>query len=598
MKGRIFLLVFSLPFLGVGLWMLWSVGSNLHDAWRMQDWVPADARLQRAGYETHEGDDSDTYLAFALYDYSFAGQHYSGDRVGIAAGADNVGDYQRDTGRRLQQAWSQGVAITVHVNPSRPAESVIDRNLRWGLVGFKSIFLLVFGGAGAGMLAYSLLASRPRDSDAPGYEEKPWLLNDAWQSESVFSNSKKSVYVAWGFAVFWNAISAPLPFVAYREIVEKQNFVVLIGLLFPTIGLVLIGWAIRQTQEWGRLGPAPVVLDPFPGSIGGHVGGTVDLRLPFDPNRNFSLTLTNLRSYLSGSGKNRSRREKALWQDARTAHAEPSARGTRLSFRFEPPTGLNPSDAQRDSNDYFVWRLNMHADMPGADIDRDYDIPVYATGAQSRRLPARVVDAARLRQEQLDDAAVERRLRSTDSYAGKEVYFPMGRNSAGALAALLFGGVFAAAGWFLATSEGQSVFGGVFVAVGAMVMLAGLYGMLNSLRVTAGPIEITSERRVLAIPVRRRRIRRDEFAGFRYSSSKRTQSGSRHVVHYTIFADDRHGNSIVLGENFAGSSQARAAIRWLAREFGLEQRLSRGGEDETGTGSDAADETDVLAADR
>ena len=27
----------------------------------------------------------------------------------------------------------------------------------------------------------------------------------------------------------------------------------------------------------GRFGPAPVTLDPFPGSIGGHVGGTIDL---------------------------------------------------------------------------------------------------------------------------------------------------------------------------------------------------------------------------------------------------------------------------------------------------------------------------------
>ena len=36
---------------------------------------------------------------------------------------------------------------------------------------------------------------------------------------------------------------------------------------------------------------------------------------------NLRLTLTNIHSYMSGSGKNRSRKEKAEWQDAIVAHA-------------------------------------------------------------------------------------------------------------------------------------------------------------------------------------------------------------------------------------------------------------------------------------
>ena len=85
---------------------------------------------------------------------------------------------------------------------------------------------------------------------------------------------------------------------------------------------------------------APVTLDPFPGSIGGHVGGTVDINLPFDQNAKFLLTLTNIHRYVSGSGKNRSRQEKARWQDVIVAHAEPGSKGTRLTFRFDVPEGL------------------------------------------------------------------------------------------------------------------------------------------------------------------------------------------------------------------------------------------------------------------
>ena len=61
MGGRIFITLFALPFFGVGVWMLWSVSSTLFDAWDMRGWQPTEARLLSAGYNTHSGDDSNTY---------------------------------------------------------------------------------------------------------------------------------------------------------------------------------------------------------------------------------------------------------------------------------------------------------------------------------------------------------------------------------------------------------------------------------------------------------------------------------------------------------------------------------------------------------
>jgi len=42
MKSKIVVTLFALPFFAVGVWMLWSVSSSVHDAWRMQEWVPVD----------------------------------------------------------------------------------------------------------------------------------------------------------------------------------------------------------------------------------------------------------------------------------------------------------------------------------------------------------------------------------------------------------------------------------------------------------------------------------------------------------------------------------------------------------------------------
>ena len=68
MKGRIFGTLFALPFFCVGVWMLWSIGGTFYNAWQMSDWTPADARLTTAGYETHRGDDSNTYEAYARFE--------------------------------------------------------------------------------------------------------------------------------------------------------------------------------------------------------------------------------------------------------------------------------------------------------------------------------------------------------------------------------------------------------------------------------------------------------------------------------------------------------------------------------------------------
>ena len=274
MKGRLFLFLFALPFFGVGAWMGYSMGADLTDAWQMRQWVAAQGTLLRGGYETHSGDDSNTYEANAAYTYDFGGQQYTSERVAIASGADNIGDYQQDMGRYLSGARSRGESIVIYVNPDKPSEAIIDRSVRWGLIGFKSIFLFTFGGVGLGLIILVFRAPQEKDPSAPAYRDRPWLANDRWQTALLKSNSKAAMWGGWAFAAFWNLVSAPLPFVVYTEVTEKNNMPALLGLLFPLVGIGLITWAVKRTLEWRRFGPAPVTLDPFPGSIGGHVGGT------------------------------------------------------------------------------------------------------------------------------------------------------------------------------------------------------------------------------------------------------------------------------------------------------------------------------------
>ena len=213
MKGRIIALLLSLPLLGIGVWMGWSIGNIFNDAWQMRSWQPAPATLTSAGYTTSNGE-SDTWEAYAEYTYQFNGQTYVGNRVTIDAGSDNIGSYQRDTGNRLSGAMSRGESITVWVHPADPSDSIIDRDIRWAIVGFKSIFVLLFGGFGVAFLVGAMLGPRKKDETLPQYKEAPWTLKDEWQTESVRSDSKSSMWAAWMFAAIWNLISAFMPFIS------------------------------------------------------------------------------------------------------------------------------------------------------------------------------------------------------------------------------------------------------------------------------------------------------------------------------------------------------------------------------------------------
>lgn len=566
MKGRILLSLFALPFAAVGAWMTWSVGSTLVQAWQMSDWARVEASLRSGGYEAHSGD-STTYEAFAEYTYTWDGQDYSGSRVTISSGADNIGDYQEETGRELQYAANNGESVTAYVNPDNPAESILDPGIRWGLLGFKMIFVVVFGGVGFGLLIATFRSSPEKDDADPAYADTPWLVNDGWQTNEIRSASRSAMWGAWAFAVFWNAISSFIPFVLVGEL-EDGNYIALVGLLFPLVGIGLLAWAVRRTLEWRRFGPSPVVLDPFPGSIGGHVGGTIDLNLPYDPQTEFRLTLTNINSYMSGSGDDRSRREKARWQDAIIAHAERGSRGTRLTFRFDVPEDLRPSDAERGDN-YNLWRLNLAADLPGTDLDRDYDLPVYATAEESRFLRGYAIERAKAAQSTSDLQAVRRLVNLSHESTGKRLLFPMGRFFAGPLGGMLVGGVFAGVGWFLFVHAEARVFGSVFGSIGALLALAFFYMMFNSLEVRQTTSGLRTVRRLLGIPIGKIELARSEIRTLMKKSTMQSQSGGKHTVYYSIYAIDRSGKEHVLGDGFRGESQADAALELIGREFGI-----------------------------
>jgi hypothetical protein len=242
-------------------------------------------------------------------------------------------------------------------------------------------------------------------------------------------------------------------------------------------------------------------------------------------------------------------------------------------FRFDVPEGLEESDAEREDT-YYIWRLALSAELEGTDLDRSYDIPVYATATQSRSLSKLAVERSRGKQTAKADEAVRKIVKLTHDAGGRSMLYPAFRNFWMGLPGFIVGSAFAAAGWYLVVEENQRIFGSIFGGIGALFAIGTLYAILNSLEVLRDANGIKTVRRILGIPVKRSYMGSHEFVHFKKKSRYQTNNGGKHVMHYSIYAVDRHGDEIVVGEGFKGDSQAEAGIRLIGDVLGLKSKSS------------------------
>lgn len=619
-------LLFGLLFAGGGLFIgaetAWPMWQNWRDA---QQWQPATARLSAV-----HGENNDSR---AQYAYDYAGASYLGNRVSLTGFKDNIGAYHRDTQARLRGVLRDGGLLQVWVNPANPAQSVIDRDMRWGLFSLVGAFCSVFVLIGLLVIYASLGNSgktRGRDrpslwqmrkawqqartdgdttlpfvefceqryapaelADSPeGYLPVGWRARKGWEQADIRSDAGKSLWFYWLFCLLWNAISAPL-IVALPVEVGNGNHAALIGLLFPLVGLVLAYMAIARSLEYRRFGRVMLHMDPYPGAIGGHVGGYLELaRLDFrraSEARDLQVKLECVHSYVSGSGKNRSRRESIKWAEQGQPKIEHAAQGARFVFRFDVPAGLPRADVEQHGA-YHFWRLSVKADIPGIDLRRSYNIPVFATAAQSSASDHDISAQVASRRQQRSDAAriaigsgnfdiegLSRALRFSNEGDRILLRYPMFRNKALTLFAAVFAGGFGFACYSMANMASEGGLFGAFIVVFAIpfflvalvASIATLYLPFNNLRVVIRHGEAMVLRRWLFIPLYLRRLQRGDIRHLEIKRSGSTGQGVDKTEHFKIRAEDANGRKVTLAEDIDGADVAGHFRNYLAQRLGV-----------------------------
>ena len=378
---------------------------------------------------------------------------------------------------------------------------------------------------------------------------KPWLESNSWP-RTVRSGTRKAMKTSWGMAALWNLISWPTVMVLPEEL-GRGNHAALLVLLFPVAGIFIIAHAVRLTRSWHRFGVAELTLDPYPGSIGGHVGGCIRIQR-FDFAGEVETVLECVHSFVRRSGSKRQRRMEVTWQIAGPAEVVPTPDGPEIRFRFDVPEGL-PASGDPGRDDYYFWRLSLRAGQPGVSFSRSFKIGVFPTAEEARGIrfnsSARAAEEAVrvLRGAMIDEVhrtrlLEEHGLEVEQSNGWLRLYLHAGRQRGMALVTFLVGVVFAAVP-FVVPDEGftTSVIRLTFGVFGFCLLLLSLYLPFNSLDVRISRKKIKRIRSWFGVVVSAREIRPGELEELEIGRGSSASSGTDTTVFYQLVGKGNFG---------------------------------------------------------
>lgn len=437
----------------------------------MQSWVPVDAEIVSVDLEQSSGSDSTTYRVTASYRYVVNGREYAGSRVALHTGSDNIGNYHHDIYAEL--SGYRGKTFRCFVDPRSPSDAVLYRDLRFGLLGLYMVFVVLFGGAGFGLIAAGLYGSRKAKRDEEreaAYPDEPWLQNEDWADGRIRSSTRATFITAAVFAGVWNLISMPVLVFAHDEIFDPDNRIALVALVFPVIGVGLLVWVARSLIRWRKFGESTFAMQTIPGVIGGPLEGTIRTSVDIRPETGFDVTLSSIHRYRSGSGKNRSTHEEVLWQKSYRVALDRSGAG--IPVAFQVPYECEATD-DGDSDNQRIWKLDVKADVSGVDYDVEFEVPVFRTEHSSPLAPEprdEVEPPFRV------DVSLDERLRSSGArvehlVSGKRFVFPMARHVGAAVGLTLFCAVWTAISVGLWYSDAPRLFPWVFGVFDVLIFL-------------------------------------------------------------------------------------------------------------------------------
>ena len=466
--------------------------------------------------------------------------------------------------RQLSRVRSGSQTLTVWVNPKEPSDAVIDREMRWGLFAFKLLFLFLFGGVGLGGLYAMYRFRNLGEVRADANPNRPWTMYDEWNSDTILSNAKTGNTAMLVFALIWNLISWPTMF-AVVEPVSKGEYLALVALLFPVVGIFLAWLWYKGRRSYKLTGPMPLTLDPYPASIGGQFGGIIrlsssNLNQLSGLQKNAKIKIENVHTYRRGSGDNRKIYHHVIYEQSMVPSVVPVDGGLELRFCFDLGSEHQVSDPPLDSPRK-TWRVRLIASAnDGTAIEREYqDIPVFVGNQKSSISDTQAYAATSQATAQASADMVQTVLEVQPDTRGHRLNFPAYKSKSMLMFAAV-GLIFVVVG--LAIPD--IVFKIVFPLIGGPIAFAGVYTFARSLDVRVGAEGITSTRSVFGYAFKPKFLPSYAFDRFEKKKSSSSTTGNKTTDYYQIFAHSNDGSKVLVAEALEGIEQVDAAIEKLS----------------------------------
>jgi hypothetical protein len=312
---------------------------------------------------------------------------------------------------------------------------------------------LVFASAGFWFIGSALFgkrAGRRLEEKKSLHPDAPWRWRDDWEMREIRPTQAKAAAMMWLFAFLWNGIAWTIALAMLKEKRAAPPWLLALVMIFPAVGLILLGMAIRATLVWRRFAGSVLRLTSPYAIIGDALNGTIELNTRLQNGAPIQTRLTCLRRTLHQSGDSSHIEETVLWRSERTLQpdlpeVDAGHTGIPVFFRIPPDQpAATPGEAGVGS---IVWRVGVEAHLKGPNLQLEFDVPVFPGDvpeipaddpAKKYQMPAET-----LRQ------ALHSRIRVNDLRGGKEFVFPAGRNVGVAVVMTFVAVVFVSATVFL-----------------------------------------------------------------------------------------------------------------------------------------------------
>ncbi len=158
-----------------------------------------------------------------------------------------------------------------------------------------------------------------------------------WASGVASTAGRKELMTHWLGAAIMNALGLPVGWMALFGSQELPVYFRVALPAFTLLGLLIFFIAVRESLRWRRFGRLKMTLDPLPGSIGGHVGGSLELPIHQAAASDFRVMLMCVRDRLVKTKDGSGRSESVEWAKETLPHVGRSGSGVRLRYTFEVP---------------------------------------------------------------------------------------------------------------------------------------------------------------------------------------------------------------------------------------------------------------------